>query len=73
MLYVGAPQIVAASYAIIGWHMVLMGTALGLLSAHFATQGELAALVPLPLMMVAFGIGTYSLRQAAWALRSVMR
>jgi hypothetical protein len=53
--------------------MVWFGTALGLLSAARATQGELAALLPLPLVVVSFAIALYALRHAALAIRSVMR
>ena len=73
MLYGGAPHLVAAAYAIIGWHMVLFGTALGLLSAARATEGELAALLPLPLVVASFGIALHALRHAALAIHSVMR
>jgi len=73
VLYGGAPHLVAAAYAIIGWHMVLFGTALGLLSAARATEGEMAALLPLPLVVASFAIALYSLRHAALAIRSVMR
>jgi hypothetical protein len=73
MLYGGSPHLVAAGYAIVGWYMVFMGTALGLLSASWATQGQVTALMPLPLMVVSFATGIYALREAAQAIRSVMR
>lgn len=73
MLYGGAPHFVAAGYAILGWYMVLMGTWLGVLSAARATEGQWAALLPLPLVVVAFALGIYSTREAARAIRSVMR
>jgi hypothetical protein len=57
----------------IGWHMVLFGTWLGVLSAARATEGEIAALLPLPLVVASFAIALYALRQAALAIRSVMR
>lgn len=73
MLYGGMPHLVAAAYAIVGWHMVLFGTWLGLLSAAKATEGEVAALLPLPLVVFSFAVALYALRQAALAIRSVMR
>jgi hypothetical protein len=73
MLYGGAPHLVAAAYALIGWQMILSGTALGIVSASRATEGQLAALVPLPLVVAAFAIACYSMRQAALAMRSMSR
>ena len=73
MLHGGAPHLVAAAYAVLGWHMVWFGTALGLLSAARATEGEVAALLPLPLVVASFAIALYALRQAALVMRSVMR
>ena len=73
MLYGGVPHLVAAAYAVIGWHMVLSGTALGLLSASRATEGQLAALLPLPLVVAAFAVALYSMRHAALAMRSMSR
>jgi hypothetical protein len=73
VLYGGAPHYVAAAYAVIGWHMVLFGTALGLISAWYASEGEFAALLPLPLVVISFGLALHSLRHAAVAIRSVMR
>ena len=73
MLYGGAPHLVAAAYAVVGWHMVLYGTWLGLLSIANATQGEYAALLPLPLVVASFAIALYALHHAALAIRSVMR
>ena len=72
MHYGGAPHLVAAAYAIIGWHLVLAGTTLGLISLGAATRGEFAALMPLPLAIVAFSLATHSLREAAQAIRSVI-
>jgi hypothetical protein len=53
--------------------MVLYGTWLGLLSIANATQGEFAALLPLPLVVASFAIALYALHHAALAIRSVMR
>jgi hypothetical protein len=73
MLHGGAPHLVAAAYAIVGWHMVFFGTALGLLSAANAVQGEFVALLPLPLSVFSFVVACYALKQAALALRAMMR
>ena len=71
MLYGGVPHLVAAAYAIVGWHMIFSGTALGLLSVARATEGGLEALLPLPMVVAAFAVALYSLREAALAIRSV--
>lgn len=73
MLYGGVPHLVAAAYAAIGWQMILSGTALGLASASRATEGQLAALLPLPLVVPAFALALYSMHQAALAIRSMSR
>lgn len=72
MHYGGAPHLVAAAYAVIGWHLVLAGTAMGLISLGAAMRGEFAALMPVPFAIVAFSLATHSLRNAAQAIRSVM-
>ena len=73
MLHGGAPHLVAAAYTLVGWHMVWFGTALGLVSAARATEGEVAALLPLPLVVASFAIALFALREAAVVIRSVMR
>ncbi len=72
MLLGGAPHLVAAAYALIGWHLVVAGTAMLYVSLDAALDGELAALMPLPVAIVAFSLATHSLRRAAEAIRSVI-
>ncbi len=73
MLYGGAPHLVAAAYAIIGYFMVLAGTALAVVSAGAAFRGEAAGLMPLPFVIIAFSLAVHALRCSAEAIRSVMR
>ena len=73
MLYGGVPHLVAAAYAGIGWNMTMSGTALGLLSISRATEGQLAALLPLPLVVAAFAVALYAMQHAALAMRSMSR
>ncbi len=72
MLLGGAPHLVAIAYALIGWQLVVAGTAMAFISARAALDGEIAALLPLPFAMLAFWLATYSLRRAAEVIRSVI-
>lgn len=69
----GAPHLFAVAFAILGWHMVRIATAMGLLSAAYALRGDFAALLPLPLLVASMVIALVALREAAGLLRAVMR
>lgn len=73
MLYGGAPYLVAGTYAVIGWQMVLTGTTLVYLSAGAALRGDFFALAPLPLVVVAFSLAAQAIRGAAEAINAVRR
>ncbi len=73
MLYGGAPYLVAGTYAVIGWQMVLTGTTLAFLSAGAALRGDFFALAPLPLVIAAFSLAAQAIRGAAEAISAVRR
>lgn len=73
VLYGGAPHWFAAAYALLGWYLVLAGTGLVYVSLGAASRGGIAALLPLPFVIVSFSLATRVIRMAAEAIRSVLR
>jgi hypothetical protein len=69
----GAPHLYAAMYALLGWFMVMTGTALGVLTLKAALSGTFLALLPLPFAFFSFLLAGYALRCTAEAIRSAMR